>query len=74
MGVWRNQTELDVQSTKDGTINSDLERWYAERARSHEVEVSAASISRTQDVTALIEEPAMYAESIRTSEESTCML
>jgi len=44
----------------DRTINPDLERWYATRANSHKVEVSAAShavyASRPKEVAALIEE------------------
>jgi pimeloyl-ACP methyl ester carboxylesterase len=48
--------------TKDRTINPDLERWYATRAKSHIVEVSGAShavyVSRPKEVAALIEEAA----------------
>jgi pimeloyl-ACP methyl ester carboxylesterase len=46
----------------DGTINPDLERWYAARAKSHKVELQGASrsvyISRPKAVAALIEEAA----------------
>jgi pimeloyl-ACP methyl ester carboxylesterase len=48
----------------DRTINPDLERWYAERAKSHKVEVSGAShavyVSRPKEVAALIEEAATH--------------
>jgi pimeloyl-ACP methyl ester carboxylesterase len=51
---------------KDRTINPDLERWYAERANSHKVEVSGAShavyVSRPKEVAALIEEAATSAQ------------
>lgn len=54
--------------TKGRAINPGLERWYAERASSHEVEVSGAShavyVSRPKEVAALIEEAATHAESI----------
>jgi pimeloyl-ACP methyl ester carboxylesterase len=47
---------------KDRTINPDLERWYAERAKSHKVEVAGAShavyVSRPKEVAAVIEEAA----------------
>jgi pimeloyl-ACP methyl ester carboxylesterase len=47
---------------KDRAINPDLERWYAERAKSHKVEVPGAShavyVSRPKEVAALIEEAA----------------
>jgi pimeloyl-ACP methyl ester carboxylesterase len=49
----------------DRTINPDLERWYATRAKSHKVEVSGAShavyVSRPKEVAALIEEAASQA-------------
>jgi pimeloyl-ACP methyl ester carboxylesterase len=52
-------------ATKDRTINPDLERWYAARAKSHTVEVSGAShsvyVSRPKEVAALIEEAASHA-------------
>jgi pimeloyl-ACP methyl ester carboxylesterase len=50
---------------KDRTINPDLERWYAARAKSHTVEVPGAShavyVSRPKEVAALIEEAASHA-------------
>jgi uncharacterized protein YbjT (DUF2867 family) len=52
-------------ATKDRAINPDLERWYAERARSHPVEVSGAShsvyVSRPKDVAAVIMDAAAKA-------------
>ncbi len=54
-----------VVAGKDRTINPDLERWYAERAGSHKVEVAGAShsvyISRPKEVAAVIEEAASQA-------------
>jgi pimeloyl-ACP methyl ester carboxylesterase len=50
----------------DRTINPDLERWYAERAKSHTVEVAGAShsvyVSKPKEVAALIEEAATSAQ------------
>jgi pimeloyl-ACP methyl ester carboxylesterase len=50
--------------TKDRTINPDLERWYATRAKSHVTEVSGAShcvyISKPNEVAAVIEEAASH--------------
>jgi pimeloyl-ACP methyl ester carboxylesterase len=49
----------------DRTINPDLERWYAERAHSHKIEVPGAShsvyVSRPKEVAAFIEEAASAA-------------
>jgi hypothetical protein len=49
----------------DRTINPDLQRWYATRAKSHKVEVAGAShavyVSRAKEVAALIEEAASHA-------------
>jgi pimeloyl-ACP methyl ester carboxylesterase len=49
----------------DRTINPDLERWYAARAKSHTVEVAGAShsvyVSKPKEVAALIEEAASRA-------------
>ena len=53
-----------LEAAKDRTINADLERWYAARANSHQVEVSGAShsvyVSRPKDVAAVIEEAASH--------------
>ena len=58
--AWRSKPSWMVVPTKDRTINPDLERWYAVRAKSHVVEVSGAShcvyISKPKEVAAVIEE------------------
>jgi len=62
--AWRSKPSWMLVATKDRTINPDLERWYAERAKSHKVEVSGAShsvyVSRPKEVAALIEEAATH--------------
>ncbi|MEN3370750.1 MAG: hypothetical protein V7609_2893 [Verrucomicrobiota bacterium] len=64
--AWRSKPSWMLVPTKDRTINPDLERWYAERAKSQKVEVSGAShavyISRPKEVAALIEEAASHAQ------------
>jgi len=64
--AWRNKPSWMLVPTKDRTINPDLERWYAERASSHKVEVSGAShavyVSKPKEVAALIEEAATHAQ------------
>jgi len=63
--AWRSKPSWMLVAAKDRTINPDLERWYAERAKSHKVEVSGAShsvyVSRPKEVAALIEEAASHA-------------
>src|SRR5205814_5092437 len=63
--AWRSKPSWMLVATKDRTINPELERWYAERAKSHTVEVSGAShavyVSRPREVAALIEEAASHA-------------
>src|SRR6266704_442571 len=63
--AWRNKPSWMLVAGNDRTINPDLERWYAERANSHTVEVSGAShsvyVSRPKEVAALIEEAASHA-------------
>jgi pimeloyl-ACP methyl ester carboxylesterase len=53
-------------ATKDRTINPDLERWYATRAKSHTVEVEGAShavyVSNPKAVADLIEQAAHQTE------------
>lgn len=48
----------------DRTLNPDLERWYAARAKSHTAEIAGAShsvyVSRPKEVAALIEEAASH--------------
>src|SRR6201987_3651766 len=64
--AWRSKPSWMLVATKDRAINPDLERWYAERAKSHKVEVSGAShavyVSRPKEVAALIEEAAARAQ------------
>jgi pimeloyl-ACP methyl ester carboxylesterase len=62
--AWRTKPSWMLVAAKDRTINPDLERWYAERAKSHKVEVAGAShavyASRPKEVAALIEEAASH--------------
>jgi pimeloyl-ACP methyl ester carboxylesterase len=63
--AWRSKPSWALIATKDRTINPDLERWYATRAKSHTVEVTGAShsvyVSRPKEVAAVIEEAAAQA-------------
>jgi pimeloyl-ACP methyl ester carboxylesterase len=63
--AWRSKPSWMLVPTNDRTINPDLERWYAARAKSHKVEVTGAShavyVSRPKEVAALIEEAASHA-------------
>jgi pimeloyl-ACP methyl ester carboxylesterase len=65
MPAWRSKPSWMLVPTKDRTINPDLERWYAARAKSHVTEVSGAShcvyISRPKEVAVVIEEAASHA-------------
>lgn len=60
--AWRTKPSWMLVAGSDRTINPELERWYAERAKSHKVEVAGAShvvyISHPKEVAALIEEAA----------------
>ncbi len=60
--AWRSKPSWMLVAGGDRTINPELERWYAERAHSHKVEVPGAShcvyISHPKEVAALIEEAA----------------
>jgi len=62
--AWRKKPSWMLVATKDRTINPDLERWYAARAKSQKVEVSGAShsvyVSRPKEVAAVIEEAAAH--------------
>src|SRR2546428_258010 len=62
--AWRSKPSWMLVPTKDRTINPDLERWYAARAKSHVVEVLGAShavyVSRPKEVAAVIEEAATH--------------
>jgi pimeloyl-ACP methyl ester carboxylesterase len=61
--AWRTKPSWMLVAGKDRAINPDLERWYAERAKSHKVEVPGAShavyVSKPREVAALIEKAAM---------------
>jgi pimeloyl-ACP methyl ester carboxylesterase len=63
--AWRSKPSWMLVAGSDRTINPDLERWYAERAHSHKVEVPGAShsvyVSRPKEVAAFIEEAASAA-------------
>ena len=63
--AWRSKPSWMLVATKDKTINPDLERWYATRAKSHTVEIAGAShavyVSRPKEVAAVIEEAASHA-------------
>jgi pimeloyl-ACP methyl ester carboxylesterase len=63
--AWRSKPSWMLVPTKDRTINPELERWYAARAKSEKIEVSGAShsvyASRPKAVAALIEKAASHA-------------
>ncbi len=63
--AWRTKPSWMAVATKDRTINPDLERWYAKRAKSHTIELLGAShcgyISHAKEVAALIEDAATHA-------------
>jgi pimeloyl-ACP methyl ester carboxylesterase len=63
--AWRTKPSWMLVAGSDRTINPDLERWYAERAKSHKVEVAGAShcvyVSHSKEVAALIEDAAAHA-------------
>nr|BAI49931.1 hypothetical protein [uncultured microorganism] len=63
--AWRTKRSWMLVAGSDRTINPDLERWYAARAKSHKVEVAGAShavyISHPKEVAALIEQAAQNA-------------
>ena len=67
--AWRSKPSWMLVAGKDRAINPDLERWYAERAKSHKVEVPGAShavyVSRPKEVAALIEKAAMTESTIQ---------
>jgi hypothetical protein len=45
--AWRTKPSWMLVAGSDRTINPDLERWYAQRAHSHTVELAGASYSIT---------------------------
>jgi hypothetical protein len=51
--AWRSKPSRMLVAAKDRTINPDLKRWYATRAKSH-----AVYAARPKEVAALIEEAA----------------
>ena len=63
--AWRTKPSWMLVAGSDRTINPDLERWYAERAKSHKGKVSGAShsvyISHPKEVTDAIESAARAA-------------
>jgi pimeloyl-ACP methyl ester carboxylesterase len=63
--AWKSKPSWMLVAGADRTINPDLERWYAARAKSHSVEVAGAShavyVSRPKEVAALIEDAASHA-------------
>jgi pimeloyl-ACP methyl ester carboxylesterase len=63
--AWKSKPSWMLVAGADRTINPDLEKWYATRAKSHTVEVPGAShavyASRPKEVAALIEEAATRA-------------
>jgi pimeloyl-ACP methyl ester carboxylesterase len=63
--AWRTKPSWMLVAGADRTINPDLERWYATRAKSHTVEAPGAShavyVSRPKEVAALIEDAATHA-------------
>jgi pimeloyl-ACP methyl ester carboxylesterase len=63
--AWRSKPSWMLVAGADRTINPDLERWYATRAKSHTVEAPDAShavyVSRPKEVAALIEDAAAHA-------------
>ncbi len=63
--AWRSKPSWMLVAAKDRTINPELERWYAARAKSHTVEVAGAShavyVSHPKQVAALIEQAATHA-------------
>ncbi len=60
--AWRTRPSWMVVAGGDRTINPDLERWYAKRAKSHMVEVAGAShsvyVSHPREVADVIESAA----------------
>jgi pimeloyl-ACP methyl ester carboxylesterase len=69
--AWRTKPSWVLVAGSDRTINPELERWYAARAKSRKVEVSGAShvvyISHPKEVAALIKEAAHGSSPINTS-------
>jgi len=72
--AWRTRPSWALIAGSDRTINPELERWYAQRARSQVVEVAGAShsvyISRPKEVAALIEDAARKAPALADAGDS----
>lgn len=64
VAAWRTKPSWMLVAGSDRTINPELERWYAARAKSHKVEVAGAShvvyISHPKEVAAIIEDAARH--------------
>jgi hypothetical protein len=62
--AWRSKPSRMLVAGKDKAIDPDLERWYAERPKSHKVKVEGASsavyVFSPNEVAALIEEAATH--------------
>jgi hypothetical protein len=60
--AWRSKSSWRLAAESDRTINPDVERWYAERANSHKVEVAGAGhsvyVSHPKEVANAIESAA----------------
>jgi pimeloyl-ACP methyl ester carboxylesterase len=60
--AWRGKPSWMLVAGSDRTINPDLERWYAERGKSHKFEVAGAShsvyVSHPKEVADVIESAA----------------
>jgi pimeloyl-ACP methyl ester carboxylesterase len=63
--AWKGKPSWMLVAGSDRTISPDLARWYAERAKSHKVEVAGAShcvyVSHPKEVAAPIEDAATHA-------------
>ena len=63
--AWRTKPSWMLVAGADRTINPELERWYAKRAKSHTIEVPGAShamyVSHPKEVAAAIEDAATHA-------------
>jgi pimeloyl-ACP methyl ester carboxylesterase len=64
--AWKTKPSWMLVAGADRAINPDLERWYATRAKSHQVEVAGAShavyVSHPKEVAALVEEAATHVQ------------
>ncbi len=64
--AWKAKPSWAVVAGNDQIINSDLERWYYKRAKSHTIEIKGAShsvyVSHPKEVAAVITEAARKVE------------